>query len=481
MSSDDAFYGDGAKVISTTININSNPRAEFDVDTFYEVSRCVEWLSSITHVSKVALQFPDELLPDSVFVIKILQQHLPQISFYILADTSYGSCCVDLVAAQHYNADALIHYGNSCLSPASGIPILWVFGRAALDIADCCEQLKQLVSSTKTENKSYVLMYEVQYAYIADELFLMARTLIPTLCLSHLRGTANLNSTVTSSEGIRLEVNGRSWSSTTGAKPSDYDVLYIGEEGRTLNNLMLIMNGSKFFSYNPSRRESRQETASVNKALMKRMFLIEKAKVANIIGIIVGTLAVADYLSIHKRLKELIKKAGRKSYTIVVGKLNSAKLANFMEVDMFVLVGCAENVLVDSKEYFKPIITPYELELAYNPSREWNGDYTTDFQTLLPNGSNHQALPEKVNVETDVSLVTGAIRTIGITDSADDGKQVAVQDRSTAVVLSHAKTAGEFLAGRTWVGLERDLGHTDIEKAREGQTGIAMGYDGEAT
>lgn len=52
-----------------------------------------------------------------------------------------------------------------------------------------------------------------------------------------------------------------------------------------------------------------------------------------------------------------------------MGKLNTAKLANFMEVDIFVLIGCSENTLIDSTEYYKRIVTPYELELACNTER----------------------------------------------------------------------------------------------------------------
>lgn len=36
-------------------------------------------------------------------------------------------------------------------------------------------------------------------------------------------------------------------------------------------------------------------------------------------------------------------------YTIAVGKLNVAKLANFMEIDVYVLVACPEASLVDSQ------------------------------------------------------------------------------------------------------------------------------------
>ena len=91
----------------------------------------------------------------------------------------------------------------------------------------------------------------------------------------------------------------------------DLNVIYVGAESRTLTNLMMVMNTSRFYSYNPSTCTARLETIQVNKALMKRFYLIEKAKDANIIGIVVGTLSVANYLSIHNRLKDLIKKAGK--------------------------------------------------------------------------------------------------------------------------------------------------------------------------
>ena len=36
-------------------------------------------------------------------------------------------------------------------------------------------------------------------------------------------------------------------------------------------------------------------------------------------------------------------------YTFAMGKLNPAKMANFMEVDVYVLVACPENSLVESQ------------------------------------------------------------------------------------------------------------------------------------
>ena len=60
----------------------------------------------------------------------------------------------------------------------------------------------------------------------------------------------------------------------------------------------------------------------------------------------------AAYLPLITHLRELIASHQKKSYTVAVGKLNPAKLANFMEVECFVLVACPENTLIDSKVCF---------------------------------------------------------------------------------------------------------------------------------
>lgn len=56
MSSDAAFFGDGSKVISATVDANGISRAESscNVEDYYELSRCVEWLNSNSNVSKVS-------------------------------------------------------------------------------------------------------------------------------------------------------------------------------------------------------------------------------------------------------------------------------------------------------------------------------------------------------------------------------------------------------------------------------------------
>ena len=116
---------------------------------------------------------------------------------------------------------------------------------------------------------------------------------------------------------------------------------------------------------------------------------MEKAREARTVGILMGTLGVDKYLDIVKHLEKIIKATGKKYYTFAMGKINPAKLANFMEIDVYVLVACSENSLLDSQEFFKPVVTPFEMELACKRERQWSGEFVSDFQELLlgKNGS----------------------------------------------------------------------------------------------
>ena len=112
----------------------------------------------------------------------------------------------------------------------------------------------------------------------------------------------------------------------------DYKLFYIGAESLTLTNLMMTFNKCEFCTYNPDTRIGRMESVNVNRMLMKRYYMVERAKDAKIVGIIAGTLGVTEYLKVMERLRKMIHMAGKKSYTFVMGKLNAPKMANFMEV-----------------------------------------------------------------------------------------------------------------------------------------------------
>jgi diphthamide biosynthesis protein 2 len=148
---------------------------------------------------------------------------------------------------------------------------------------------------------------------------------------------------------------------------------------------------------------------------------MQKVKEAQTVGILAGTLGVANYLQMVERIKALCKATQKEFHLFLMGKLNPAKLANFTEVDVYVLIACPENALVrrtdevggggegnihirsrascesvgnhcrvapllvqlDSHDFFKPVVTPFEFEMAVSPARQWSGTYHLGFEQIL--------------------------------------------------------------------------------------------------
>ena len=68
------------------------------------------------------------------------------------------------MAAEHNNADAVVHYGHSCLSTVDKLPVYYVFDKFKLDLDHLAEQTNDLLA--KIDNRSLILLYDVSYTYL---------------------------------------------------------------------------------------------------------------------------------------------------------------------------------------------------------------------------------------------------------------------------------------------------------------------------
>lgn len=114
-----SFSDSGASVMQRSVDASAGAGAVpsgcgFTLDEYYDVPATVEWLLA-QGSKKVALQFPDALLPDAPRVSRALEiaaiksarasgadmataaAVAAPFQCFILGDTSYGSCCVDEV------------------------------------------------------------------------------------------------------------------------------------------------------------------------------------------------------------------------------------------------------------------------------------------------------------------------------------------------------------------------------------------------
>ena len=128
----------------------------------FDIKRFVNYLNSNDlKYKKIAVQISDNLLEFSVSIIKILQKEFPTKLFFVIAETSYGICCADEVAAQHLNADLILRIGKSCLTPTQLLPVYFMNESKDVDI-DKLNDIFKVIESTYSSTSECLL---VNYFY----------------------------------------------------------------------------------------------------------------------------------------------------------------------------------------------------------------------------------------------------------------------------------------------------------------------------
>jgi diphthamide biosynthesis protein 2 len=515
-------------------------------DFNFEVERIVAHIEE-HGASRVALQFPDTLLPEAPRIANEIQTGCksPDVFPFILGDITYGSFEVDKVAAEHLGADLIVHFGPTSSMPSNNsTKVLYVFGRKAeLSAEHLGTSFADAKKMAEDNCKTTVLLYDMQYHHKMEALCAQFSEVLGPTCevllgepdKDFLKGVYAAGkeegqpdpqpdgSKIVEGAGAakidakRVYIGGQSIllpsSSEEGERQQDEEskpvldklqgssVLFVGAEGPQLTSILMRCPESNVFSYNPLTRICKLHDMNVNRALMRRYVMMLKAREAKVFGILITTTSSCQAKEMLQAIKHKIRSAGRKFYTVMIGKLNPYKLANFAEVDIFVLLSTPEEALVDSKEYHSPIVTPFELSIALDRRYEWDGSYSTDFREVLPtlsvvdkgrhtNDDNSDSEDDKpyfsvltgkhickTNLSFEVSRPSGIANSgTGSSDTTDNNQALTVPNQNTELSTSFYSPAGDFLLSRSYQGLVQGLGQDEAHAAIQGETGIAMGY-----
>lgn len=530
--------------------------------------RSDEWLSVTYEIERtlaeiregrwkrIALQFPDEMLPHAPRVSQLLRDGLKQASFnharqnrsstnevasdlqkpnvaaeagpearpYILGDTSYGSCCVDEIAAEHIGADAVVHYGRSCLSPAARLPVIYVFTQKPVDTDTI---ISSFLDTFPDKFQKVIITGDSSYNYRLKDVqdLLIHQGYHDTFITNVLHDPSSHLPNRTVPPEVEMSPE----------KLKEWDIFHISNPPEALL-LTLSSRVRRFYIYSAPDRPGQAPKpllASTELALRRRYALVTSVSTVSIYGILINTLSVKNYLHVVEHVKAQILAAGKKSYTFVVGKINAAKVANFSEIGAWVVVGCWESSLVESKDFWKPVLTPFELELALksDDERVWTGEWRSNFQDILdaakksrtsgpgdaesseigkgaestisPDGqidSEEESAPPEFDLRTGryISHSRPMQPSAAATNRANSnsartgevGNALVKRARGDlAIVGGEASPGAEYLRSkRTWKGLGSDfeIAYEDVEQPdgaliEEGRSGIARGYvNGEA-
>ena len=143
-----------------------------------------------------------------------------------------------------------------------------------------------------------------------------------------------------SGSGFSSSIAGYQWALPSGAAPQACSLVWVGDpQAPAVTQLQLTYNSQPWVLYDPQSATWQEGLpATVGRTLRRRYYLVQKARDARIVGILVGTLGVAGYAAAIDGLRAAAAAAGKKAYTVLVGKPSPAKLANFPEVEVWVMV-----------------------------------------------------------------------------------------------------------------------------------------------
>lgn len=528
------------------------------ITKYYCLPELINYFQKNKEYRKITLQFPDELIVDSAIVVELLQNNLERDDdelhshteksesscskggeccqnptckgtidpvnttrkIWALADTSYSSCCVDEVATEHVKGDIVVHFGDACLNSIQKLPVIYSFGKPQMDVGKVIAQfenkfndkqskvclmanapytsfVKEIYAALKKDGYTNLVYAGINCNMLNDKAHIIGYELNVEQPLMELSNRQIFGDTELTSDGAELQSDFTLFHITI---PEDPHLLYLTTQFQSIT------------LYDPADNSLHEGPFP---SMMKRYRFMHMARTAGTIGILVNTLSLRNTKETINKLSRLIRENGKKHYLFVVGKPNVAKLANFEPIDIWCILGCGQGgiVLDQHNEFYKPIVTPYELLLALSPELTWTGSWITDFKKILDeiqldededqlDGTDLAHIADEVaradeSEAPEFNAVTGQyvstsrpLRNIARLEietplqeiTASDSKELVSRFSGSVSIRNTVSTSAAHLQNRLWTGLgsdyhEYDEGYqSDGATVEEGISGVARGY-----
>ena len=553
----------------------------------YEVESVATWSVS-RGLSRVALQFPPSLLASSPRVVRALEERASgSVRFFVLGDTAFAPCCVDEVGAAHYGADGIARWGPSCLTSARALPAFHALGPrppmgagggVGMGDESLAADARALVAAVERANEagySMILVWDTDASVRVRDLIAAAAIAGGWASSGHaVDGNERVQSlsewrvrsphaalvvpfierAVEPAAGacrdggaaVRARILGLSvdsacnatpellaWLSGDVAAPSAprTGVFYYGSSearARAVLATCACVRGGVWGLSPGSGGVVEELSARGGRLLSARFRGVGIIRGASAVGVVAAAPSAEAHAELVHALARALKAGGKTTYTLLVGRLTPAKLANFAgAVDAFVLVACPEAALLsdaDASAHALPVVAPWEALVALQ--EEADAREAEDGDGERGGIGNGDDMGSDVGEDADAAAlgatqimwdgvlrlgfcdVLARLERSGVRGGAAGGSVASVRrgdpppqpqppppppsETSTAVVPHWAAAGGgalstsimpaaERLSRREWRGLEYQIDADARSRTGivEGRTGRASGYVGE--
>ena len=476
----------------------------------FQIAKIVD-IIRIRKFERVVLQFPDELLRCSVSIYSLFRDTLRATHFFIVADSTYASS-VDEISARHIQCDFIVSFGDD-LSSSGSVPVLVVPALKYLDVREViprvtsamrCIESDYGLSARSVHTLDIQLLYEPGFHHVMESLVVSAckelqldKSMVKIATLPSCADVDKWYEHCTDSSGdtklgdnigglylvspaentVEYVENNRHSHGTVTTILGQRVLWYIGDKKKQLMNIMLRLGNTPIVAYFPSSGIVQTMKGQESREFMERYGGVSKVRDAEIVGIIVGSMGLNETTTraLIQRLEKLIRSAGKKHYTFIMGRLNEAKLCNFPEVDIYCLLCNEDDAVIKPKTFHVPVITPYELELGLG-AHAWSSTYLSTFSHVYG--------------EMDVDMLVNEVLKNRPEDASEKesedhlvnaGKMLSremINIEEKRMVESFQSAAADRLILREYQGMEFEIpsGSSKILGVNPGKFGIASEY-----
>jgi len=324
---------------------------------------------------RIALQLPEGLTMFATTISDIIEQFTGA-ETVIMADVTYGACCVDDFSAKALGCDFMVHYGHSCLVPVdqtSSIKMLYVFVDIKLDSLHFIETLKANLPAEQPLSLVSTIQFVATLQAVAKELRDVGYTVqVPQ---------------------IKPLSPGEILGCTSPDMSGSENLVYLGDGRFHLESAMIANPSISAYRYDPYSKVFSREYYDHDLMKKNRKNAIEKAVESQTWGLILGTLGRQGNPNILHHLKSKCEAKGKKIVTILLSEIFPQKLALMSEVGAWVQIACPRLSIDWGMAFPAPILSPYEAAVAL-AEIEWQAEiYPMDFyatNSLGPWTPNHK-------------------------------------------------------------------------------------------
>jgi len=320
----------------------------------FEIPKTI-WKIRQLNAKCVALQMPEGLQRFAPSVSELLETHTAA-EVVVMADVTYGACCIDDITAADLGADLLVHYAHSCLVTVdrSIMPVLYVF----VDIKFSASHFLDSITHEFPVSTPLALVSIVQFVASLQTLAKALRELGYTVLVPQSHPL---------SPG---EVLGCT-SPPLPATPR-YTIVALGDGRFHLESIMISNPGLDYYLYDPYHKVLTREYYEQPKMKQIRKRAIDEAAKAQCWGLLYSTLGRQGNERVRQHLQDALEAAGKEVVAVDHDYVSPEVLAAVGgRVGAWVQLCCPRLSIDWGHEYPAPLLNPYECNVALRQA-QWS-------------------------------------------------------------------------------------------------------------